>query len=220
MKKYLQLTGLLIGLLFGSSQASAQELTVVGGITLTNEYAQVYNTIVSENNLWKSGYHIGVEMDFPLVDDLAIQTGLQLQKRGYSTFDNIFGEEIKTSFSTHYLVVPLLARYQARINSQLQLQATFGPYLAMGLWGKMISEETLFDTKTIGKVYWGDTEDDDYTRPDMGFRLGTSLLYENYRIGISYDLGLYNTMPTAFIEDMKSQHRGWQLMMGYTLPGK
>lgn len=158
----------------------------------------------------KAGFNLSFRVDYQFNDYLAIQTGLgysmkgETQKMDYKNEENTI-ETMKTSI--HYLEIPILVGARYSINDDIQLQFNTGPYIAIGLGGKMKykyttdrMEHMYVNGKTIEynpseeeswKIFGDDFEDGDMDskRFDAGWKFELGVDIKNYYVGLAYDLG-------------------------------
>ncbi len=193
---------------------------------------------VDDDEIPKSrvSYHVGVIVDIPVFKEyLYIQPGLYFTQKGYKFKEQSFWddeeESWKTSMNPTYMEIPILISGRYNVNSNVQLQVSFGPYFAVGLGGKF--KETEIEGKykwtendkifSKEKDYDEDYDDDDsygglgYKRFDAGLSFGAGvLLKKHYFIGFQYELGLVNIKPSDWKKWGESaQNRNFMLSVGY-----
>ncbi len=188
-----------------------------------------------ENPKSRVSYHVGVIVDIPVFKEyLYIQPGLYFTQKGYKFKEQSFWddeeESWKTSMNPTYMEIPILISGRYNINSNVQLQVSFGPYLAVGLGGKFKDTERegpykYEDTYKIFKKErdddYSDKDDDEglgYKRFDAGLSFGAGvLLKKHYFIGFQYELGLVNIKPSDWKKwwGESAQNRNFMLSVGY-----
>ncbi len=148
------------------------------------------------------GYHVGAVMDWNVAKNLYVQPGLYFTTRGAkSSYDG--GEE---KINMNYLQIPITVAYRFPVSEQVKIDVNVGPYIALGLGGKIKYSES-GDWGDEGD--WSDYSFDDfddyasdetkvfgsnglYKRFDAGLRFGASVHFKRFSLGFSYDLGLTN----------------------------
>ena len=126
MKKLLLTVVLGLCTLAGFSQA---KFDVHAGMSMAN----ITN---SEADL-KIGYSVGVGMDYAITDMWAFQTGLNFTSKGCKDS----AEGLKAKLNPVYLDIPLLAAIKLPISEGNTFVINAGPYVGVGLGGKMTIEE-------------------------------------------------------------------------------
>lgn len=143
-------------------------------------------------------------------------------------------------WNLNYLQLPILASYRFTLTDNIKLHINAGPYVAVGLGGKMKFEADgeKYDIKAFGTSKGGDYDDewdyyasgwddeDDYydeegsekgglKRFDAGLTLGAGVSVNKFYIGLSYDLGLANIAEKKEWPDMKIRNRNFSIGVGY-----
>lgn len=188
MKKLL-LVVLTLALFVG---ANAQvKLGVKAGLNLANLAGDV------EDNSMKIGAQVGVVADFAFGDALSLQTGLMFSQKGTKEEYDIMGETFTSKLNVNYLEIPINAVYGIGLgNNTLQLFA--GPYIGIGLTGKMKSDVDGTDDVDIQFVSdYTDVDEDKvgFKRFDIGLNFGAGYRINNIQIQANYGLGLSNLIP-------------------------
>ncbi len=132
----------------------------------------------------RTGWHVGVVVDFPLLESLYIQSGLYYTAKGCKDES----EGVKETYKPSYLEIPILASYRYNFSDAAQLQVNFGPYFAYGLGGKVKFE---YRGETKEYDFFGDEDDDSYgaKRFDFGLQVGVGLtIAKHYFVGGGYEL--------------------------------
>ena len=188
MKKLL-LVVLALALFVG---ANAQvKLGAKAGLNLANFSGDI------EDNSMKIGVQVGAIADFAFGDAISLQTGLMFTQKGYKEDFEILGETFTSKVNLNYLEIPINAVYGLGIgNNTLQFFA--GPYVGIGLTGKMKSDIDGADDMDIQFVSDYTDVDEDKSglkRLDIGFNFGAGYKINNIQIQANYGLGLSNLIP-------------------------
>lgn len=190
---------LLIGPYIGLNSIAQVHYNIRGGINLSAlDFSENFEEIPDEFTLLP-GYHIGATADIKISRLFSIETGLLYAKRG-GQFDEssvIYSTpySYKVKISTSYLEIPLKMRINIPLGDPSILFVGAGPYLGIGLNGK-VNTEWNFDGQTESDeeiIEWGNNADNfEIKRLDYGL-IGT-LGVEVYSISVSasYWWGLAN----------------------------
>ncbi len=167
----------------------------------------------------RAAFHAGVTVDIPIVQSIAIQTGLLFSSKGakFSYEDDEESEELK--FKPMYLEIPILASYRYNFNESTQLQVNFGPYFAVGVGGKVKEEyvnKYWGDETEEGELdFFGDEDDEEsmgMKRFDAGLQIGAGVTFlKHINVGLAYQFGLAN----MWREEGSVKNRNFMLSVGY-----
>ncbi|MCO5247719.1 MAG: PorT family protein [Chitinophagales bacterium] len=136
MKTTLKIYGGILVLLisFFTTTASAQEISIVGGMNISNmsEKDKEGNYAKEENYKVRVGGHIGFLIGFDLEENIGIQTGLLISTKGYKEkhSSEIFKKIIHKDNIT-YLELPILMSFKQKINDKIGLYGGLGPVLGI-----------------------------------------------------------------------------------------
>lgn len=224
MKNLLKLFVVVIGFTM-ATESYAQSFVVKGGLNLSKFLAKDDEGTYSDDFKMNPGFLFGVTSEFPISEGFSFETGLLLSTKGVkiSEEESIFEEmvEFDSRVNLLYLDIPLLAKATVDLGSA-KIYGAFGPYIGMGLSGKIKSEfTTMGETeKTEEDVKWGsDDEDDDFRRLDYGLSFGAGVEINAIQIGLSYGLGLAN-ISTSSEGGSKVNNRVLGVSLGYRFGGK
>ena len=179
-------------------QSYAQSFGVKGGLNLANLLDKDDDDTWSNDYKMNMGFHIGATMNYPFTDAFSLETGLLLDTKGFKYEEEAYGAEVKLKGNLYYIDIPITLKASYDIGNNLVMYGTFGPYIGMGLSGKLkIEVKYEGDTETEEeKIIWGnDEEEDDLKRFDFGLAFGGGVEISAIQIGVSYDLGLANISP-------------------------
>ncbi len=158
------------------------------------------------------GFHIGPTIDIPFSKLLAIESGLLLSSKG-NLWEREFGADspilISQKQKIYYLHIPLSLKAALKIGA-ITLYGTGGAYLGIGLKA-FLQNEDYQNTTDFGNDFG------DLNRLDFGLTYGAGVEYQNFSIGVSYDLGLRNTnaSPTGSNGVIAFQNRSLNFSVGY-----
>ncbi len=161
------------------------------------------------------GFHAGAraQIDLPsLYNGAYVNAGAFLSLKG-TTID--WGDLLDFKINAYYLEIPVHLGYECAINDNFAVFGEFGPYFALGLFGKAKADE-------LGGYHEShNTFDDCFKRFDfgLGLRLGVEF-HQKYTFSIGYDFGLINAWKENDEEDViditaKSKNRNLTISLGY-----
>lgn len=193
---------------FFSTESSDQPITfsIRGGVNFSNMKLEHDNITYSPDT--RTGWHVGVVVDFPLLESLYIQSGLYYTAKGCKDES----EGVKETYKPSYLEIPILASYRYNFSDAAQLQVNFGPYFAYGLGGKVKFE---YRGETKEYDFFGDEDDDSYgaKRFDFGLQVGVGLtIAKHYFVGGGYEFGLTSLDRNS---DYKLKNKNFFISVGY-----
>jgi len=170
-----------------SIQSYAQSFGVKGGLSLANMLVEDEDETYSDEFSMKPGFHIGGVFDYSLSDFLSIETGLLLNNKGFKLEE----DDYTMKYNLFYLDIPITLKASYDLSDNLAMYGDIGPYLGLGLSGKVKGE---YDGETDETdIEWGNNEDeDDLKRFEFGATFGGGVEIGAIQVGISYDLGLAN----------------------------
>lgn len=129
---------------------------------------------------------VGVGIDVPLTGLVSFQTGLSWVSKGASYKEN--GTDI--TVDQNYFEMPLLAAFHVGTACKFDMVFTAGPYLALGVNGKVSHE---IDNVTTS---WGTFDDvkaqswNGLKRFDAGLQGGVALDFPKWTVGLDGEFGL------------------------------
>lgn len=167
------------------------------------------------------GYHVGAVMDWNVAKNLYVQPGLYFTTRGAKTSE----EGMDMKINMNYLQISVSYRFP--VSEKVKIDVNAGPYIALGLGGKMkYSEGDWDDYGYYSYDYdydYDDWYDDDEMkmfgseglckRFDAGLRFGAGVHIQRFSIGLCYDLGLTNIARGE--SKMKIKNGSFQISLGY-----
>lgn len=231
MKKLILCAALAVGV---TCAASAQDKIAFGVRAGVNINSLGYSGDNKDYDDLKSraGFHVGAVMDWNVAGDFYIQPGIYFTTRGakneFSETDMDFSYKYTQKLNMSYLQIPVLASYRFPVSDAVKIDINVGPYIAIGLGGKLKVEETeTYDGETerhsnkydiFGKST-KDEEKGDFKRFDAGLRFGAGVNIHKFYVGVSYDLGLTNLARTGddyrWSKNDKFRNGSFQVSVGY-----
>lgn len=167
------------------------------------------------------GFNIGVRGDLALKNGWYMDASLLLTSKPvkYSTSidskdipGNINGpyyvEYVKNNATPYYLNLPIRIGYMFNVAQDLDIFASVGPYIGVGLWGKSKESVTHEGDKVAGMSdYTIETSNvfkNDMNRFEIGadVRIGAEIL-QHYRVGLGYT-HQFNSFGPKGLEDYNS----------------
>jgi hypothetical protein len=159
-----------------------------GGVNFQNINGKDENGDKLENDIL-TGFNIGINAEIPVGVDFYFQPGLLYTIKGAKSKDVILGQTINGKVKISYVELPLNFLYKPMLGKG-HLLLGFGPYVALGLSGKVTYEgggsSLSSDIKFKNKVMTTDSDDVVYMRP---LEAGANLL-AGYEFGnrVSFQL--------------------------------
>jgi len=208
-----------------AKESYAQIFGIRAGLNLSNMLDKDDEGTNSNDFKMKPGFNVGPTVEFPINEMVSFESGLLLSTKGfkYDEKGTDGGETYEYNVKSNllYLDIPLTAKAHFDVKAA-KIYGAFGPYIGIGLSGKVKSEDTSMGQtdKSDETIKWGsDKENDDLKRLDYGLTLGAGVLINSIQIGLSYDLGLANI--SAYTDGgAKTSNRVLALSVGYKLAGK
>ena len=202
-----------------SAKSNAQIFRIIGGLNLSNMLIKNDMDTYSDEFKMNPGFHIGATVEFPLSNTLSLGTGLLIDTKGFQVKEE--GEDWvhKEIVNLYYLDIPIVLKVSHDFENDVNIFGVVGPYLGVGLIGKIKDINEYQGQKETYKedVEWGNDEDEDFfKRFDSGLTFGGGVEIKSFLIGISYDLGLFNTSPYSY-NGFKMNNRVLRLSLGYRL---
>lgn len=196
---------------FCITQARAQTFTAKAGLNLGNVKEKGGGGINPDYDM-NPGIHVGMAVAFPINTWLAVEPAVLFDQKGARYKQNLFGTDIDASIRLNYIDIPVNFKVSQKMENNMRIFASAGPYLGIGLSGKIKGDAG--GQKVDEKVVWGSNNDDMYKRTEIGATFGVGVEFNVLQVGISYDLGLSNT--SAVTEDnYSSKNRILRFSVGY-----
>lgn len=122
---------------FAMAQTEVREkmsFAVIGGINFQNLNGKAFNGDKLENDMLM-GYHVGLNAQIPIAPEFYFQPGVLFSTKG---MQNKSAESTSTT-TLNYIEMPLNLVYKAVLGNGFVMLG-FGPYLAYGIGGKVITK--------------------------------------------------------------------------------
>lgn len=195
MKKFIFLLPVLLMAVFVNVQAQENlKWGVMAGMNVSKLSSTGFDS--------KIGYHVGVkaELGLPqLANGVFVDAAALISAKGSKTDMGDLGSQ---KINATYLDIPIHIGYKYAVNEKFNIFGSFGPYAAIGLFGKTKVEELDYsdegDLINVSEKY-NTFGNDGFKRFDfgLGFRIGAEL-NNKYQISLSYDFGLLKTYESKF----------------------
>lgn len=215
MKKTYLLTCLLFLITYFDGQAQTNPMQFFGGISSTN---MVLNVTDGEDSFGrdygnKIGFQAGVRYSVPFYPKFSFEPAPSLVTKGYDDRMEFFDETITAKANIFYLDLPLHVVFRNDLGAA-GLDLLFGPYLSVGLSGRVTGESTFFgETESFDeKIEWGSGENE-LSRLDYGLSGGAGISYNAWTLRVIYARGFANISNT---EDVDLTHRVLAFTVGFS----
>lgn len=182
-----------------SASAFAQDICfgVKAGVNFSKFSEKIEGEKANDYAKSKPGICLGAYADYNFTDMFALEAGLQFEQKGgkYEFSEEDVKEIDKESIS--YFTIPVNFRANFAVNDN-NAYFLVGPTFGIGLSGKYKSEYTEDgETETDdGSLKFGDDEESDCHRTNVGFLLGAGFeMSNNIGFRLSYEIGLSNLQP-------------------------
>ncbi len=199
--KKLIFASILLTMCFVSAQNKKIQFGVKGGLNRSAGFVNDAHEIK-----FKSGYHIGVFVDYTLYSKFGIQTGLFLSEKGGKFVGLHSGgydggtPDYRHRFKALYLQTPLMVTYKQNISEKWSVNFGVGTYFAYGVSGKaridingVYSDGTNFrewNTFANSEEYVNES----FVRFDIGILFNFEVEFNNIFLGIGIEKGFVNTL--------------------------
>jgi hypothetical protein len=204
------------------SRAGGTSFGLRAGVNFQNINGKDENGDKLENDIL-TAFHIGINAEIPVGTDFYFQPVLLYTIKGAKSEDVILGQTINGKVKISYVELPLNFLYKPMLGKG-HLLLGFGPYVALGLGGKVTYEgggsSLTSDIKFKNKVMNTDSDDVVYIRP---LEAGANLL-AGYEFGnrvsfqLNTQLGLTKINPEyegATDEKTSAKNTGFGFSLGF-----
>lgn len=199
----------------------AQSFVVKGGFNLSEMlYKSDNGETYSDDFDMRSGYNFGATAEFPITGAFSFETGLLINTKGFRMREEIdfLGGimEFDVRMNLLYLDIPLAAKASFDLGSA-KIYGLFGPYVGLGLRGKVKSDITSggeTETENVD-IDWGSDNIDDFKRLDYGLTMGAGIARKSIQLGLNYNWGLANVSPNTDNSAVSVYHRVLGVTVGY-----
>jgi len=166
------------------------------GLNLSNFFEKNDDKVLSEGYKYRTGANLGLTVDFPINNNLGIQTGLTFQNRGFriSEVKDIAGYdlEINSKTSLNYIDIPVNLKYTYEL-SNLNIYGLGGLYVGNAISGKYEGSSTFQGRtdETNLDIEFGNDQGE-MKSLDYGLNFGLGAEYGPFGLNLSYAYGLAN----------------------------
>lgn len=160
----------------------------------------------------KVGFHVGVkaEKDLPqIAQGVYLDMAALLSLKGAK----VNGGDASLKLNPYYLEIPIHMGYKYAVNENFAIFGNFGPYFAIGLFGKMKATGDLIEESGLTRIHNSAKVFGYYGIDRFDFGLGLKAGVEfclKYQISIGYDWGLIDN-----IDNSSNKNRNLMLSLGY-----
>lgn len=199
-----------------------------GGVNFSNISVNSDGAVNNAHTL--TTFNVGFIGDIPVADIFSIQTGLYLNAKGAKT-ESYFGpsqsaDYYKVKFNPLYLELPANFVLKFPVDKSSRFFAGAGPYVAMGIGGKVKGEQNIAGNVTTYEKNIQFNNDDPTTsgqedasvnklrRFDYGVNFLAGVEVDRFLIGVNYGLGLAKIGSTQDNNNDKNKYRIFSLDLG------
>ena len=192
------------------------QLILKGGVNFTNYFTE-NNANDAFDYSGKTGFHIGLLSESKVNDGLGFETGILIDTRGARDGSSNAFSSYEQDLNPYYATIPINLKLRLPMGDN-SLFIYGGPYMSIGVAGKLKSNGTLFGSSANEEreIKWGDTNNDDLKRFDYGFSVGGGIEINNIVLGVDYGYGLANIAPNTD-DGNKIQNRMVRFSAGFIL---
>jgi len=181
---------------------------------------------------FKIGFNIGTNVNYKIIGNFQVQTGLLVTKKGYKSSSKVTVENITGTVSVtekwyeataNYIQMPFNIGYELYFTKNMAFNINGGLYVAYGYGnkgrikyrGRLTTYKPNVDpvTNELEGAYEEYTfSDTRWKRPDYGLNGSVGFIYDIYTINIGYEHGL-NNVTRSEVNPLK--HRVYSLSLGF-----
>jgi len=166
------------------------------GLNSSNFFEKNDDKVLSEGYKYKAGANLGLTVDFPINNNLGVQTGLTFQSRGYRIEEvkdvASYDLELKSKTYLNYIDIPINLKYTYELSS-FNIHAIGGLYVGTALNGRYegsstfrgVTDETKFD------IDFGNDQGE-IKSLDYGLNFGAGVEFGAFGLNFTYAHGLAN----------------------------
>lgn len=203
---------------FLSIYTFSQKVEVRGGLNLSTQYSKVGPTEQSDefNYDYLSGWHFGLTYEQELSKVLGLESGIYFTHKGFKTDSYNLTKTLE--YKAQYVEMPLVIKLYQPVSKSVKLYIGAGPYIGIGISGKLSYKETDPLTGAIHSeeefdIKWGDGKEDSSRITDLGASVGAGVLINNVELSFTYRHTLNNLSP--YYHDNKLANRVLMFSLGY-----
>lgn len=225
MKKLFKLTILTL-LFLGGMKTMAQTIEIKTGLNVSTMYFKNSVETYSDDFELAPRFLFGITKGFPITESFSIEPGLLFSSKGYK-IDTYY--PVPTSAGEYfpiierailnYIDIPVSLKLTTSVK-KIQFFGFLGPYVAIGLSGKISRKEYNMDDQ--GSVvydgivdYTGEVgKDGQWKRFDYGMQAGVGMTIQPIVIRVNYSYGMANI---AQYEGTTNKNRIFGISLGYII---
>jgi hypothetical protein len=218
MKKTTRIIAVLAVALL-STQVYGQYLKLQGGLNLANMIIEDNDGTYSDEFTNRAGFNAGLLAGIGL-GPMAVEGGLVLSSRGYNIDYTEGTMTMAGNVNSLYLDVPVDLKFRLGLGP-VGIYGSLGPVISYGIGGKVTMKTTVNGDvvdDSSEKIKWGDSEEDDLKKMDVGLGLGAGAELGKLTFGVKYIWGVSNLAPTTE-NGYKVNNRTLQVTLGIKLIG-
>ena len=198
--------GSLLGVFALGATANAQIGVIVrGGYQAANITGSALDTKMAH------GARVGAAADITVYDGgmsrISIQPGVDFAMKGYKVGEIKKDDKAGLSSTTnlYYVDIPVLANFAFNLGDDLGVFVNAGPYLGVGVGGKVTGEGKLFglEGKTAKDIKPFDKDNGVYNRLDWGAQVGAGVEYNHFQVGVGTQFGIGDLRSQKVKDAMK-----------------
>jgi hypothetical protein len=215
-----------------STLVHAQNAQIKAGVNLANVSVNDNGRVDKANQL--TSFQVGIIGDFSLVPKvLSLQPGILYTGKGSKVEKGTEGSNAfyKQTFNPQYIEVPVNLVFKAPIGLSSKFFVGAGPYLGIGVGGKVTTDQTVFGISSHSERSITFSNDDPTTfnqeegtglgvikRFDYGVNGTAGIELKTLVLGVNYGLGLAKLQSgTNNNVDNNNKHRVLSFTLGFKL---
>lgn len=180
------------------------------------EGGQSISNYINSDRISLLGFYVGVRGEYEL-NHCYLSAGLRYIRKGA---DALKGDSDSEDFyRADYLELPLAAGMKARLGKRADFFLETGPYLALGIGGKVKGSSISYGPDHI--KYWDNgfftKANGNPSRFDWGWGVKTGVsLWKSLQLSIGYELGFRQTLKEPYSDDFLEGHNSCFILgVGY-----
>ena len=221
---------------FGIQQPESRwQIGIKGGVNFSN--IKNYQSYTNSDNSIRTGFHFGLVGEYHLLDNFYFEPAFLFTLKGSNSkykyeFNEIYDPNdympdnpdldtitfkgtVKDEINLYYLEVPLHFAYRITLSPNSHLDIQFGPYFAVGLFGKTRTFDTNFPNIALFSYDSFDRKRM-FVRTDIGLSGGISVgFYKHYRVSVNYEHGLKGMKDDPEKYEKNPKNRNWMISAAY-----
>jgi len=194
-------TALLAMTLFFAIAVNAQYNPITFGVKAGMNISNVSGDF--EDSKAKVGFNVGVTLDYALVNDFYLMTGLDFTTKGSKVGDD---GDMNLKLNLSYLQLPVHVGYKLPVANGTNILFHAGPYVAFGVDGKWKVKQGSSEI-SVG-AFSDDAEDVGIKmkRFDFGLGFGLGAEFGKINAGVNCDFGLINIADFGIMDGIDASN--------------